>query len=53
MFARQFDMWFYIVNKVAKQDLKMEKICVKIVFDMARMAFIMDLKSKSKPEKFS
>ena len=41
---------FTFVNKVANQDLKMEKVCVKILFDMA---FIMDLKSKSKPEKFA
>ena len=31
MFARLFDMWYYIVNKGVKQDLKMEKIWNKIV----------------------
>ena len=27
---RQFDMWFYNVNKVAKQDLKMKKTGLKL-----------------------
>ena len=31
MFARQFDIRFYIVNKVVKQNLKMTKIWVKFV----------------------
>ena len=31
MFARQFDICSYILNKVVKQDLKMTKIWVKYV----------------------
>ena len=31
MFARQFDICFYIVNNIVKQDLKMTKILAKTV----------------------
>ena len=31
LFARQLDIFFYVVNKVIKQDLKMTKIWFKFV----------------------
>ena len=33
MFARQFDICFYFVNNIVKQDLKMTKILAKTVIN--------------------
>ena len=55
LFARQLDIFFYVVNKVIKQDLKMTKIWFKFVQSLwqrtKERTLIMDLKSK--PEKSS